>query len=92
VAEGEKRLRCQDLLTKHARFGVIRVRQKGSHILLLKPDPPGQQKKGPTYPVPCHKPTDEVSPSMVRPLLRVFKIDEDKFWGRKSKGTPPDEA
>jgi predicted RNA binding protein YcfA (HicA-like mRNA interferase family) len=83
VAEGARRLRCQQLLTRLARFGVIKVRQKGSHVLLLLPDPPGQKKKGPTYPIPAHKPTEEVNPHIVRSLLRVFKIDEEEFWRTK---------
>jgi predicted RNA binding protein YcfA (HicA-like mRNA interferase family) len=83
VAEGEKRLRCQQLLTRLARFGVIKVRQKGSHILLLKPDPPDQQEKGPTYPIPSHKPTEEVNPNIVRSLLRAFGINPETFWKMK---------
>lgn len=83
MAEGEKRLRCHQLLTRLRKFDIIKVRQKGSHILLLKPDPPGQQKTGPTYPIPAHKPTEEVSPHIVRGLLRVFKIDADSFWKMK---------
>ena len=80
MAEGERRLRCQDLLTRLGKLGVIQVRQKGSHILLLKPDPPNQRKKGPTYPIPCHRPTEEVNPHIVRSLLRRFGIDATTFW------------
>jgi predicted RNA binding protein YcfA (HicA-like mRNA interferase family) len=84
VAEGEKRLRCQQLLHRLAKLGIDPVRQKGSHIILLKPEQPGSDK-GPTYPVPCQNPTAEVNPHIVRAMLRAFGISEAEFWGTKAK-------
>ena len=79
AAAGHPRLRCQTFLTRLSKFGIVEARQRGSHIILLKPLSPGS-KKGPTYPVPCHKPTEEVSPYILRSVLRRFGISEDDFW------------
>ncbi|HXG15705.1 MAG TPA: type II toxin-antitoxin system HicA family toxin [Calidithermus sp.] len=79
MAEGERRLRCQELLARLARFGIVQVRQRGSHILVQKPEHPGS-RKGPTYPIPCPRPTAEVNPHIVRAALRHFGIDEQEFW------------
>lgn len=82
AAAGKRRLRCQTLITKLKKFGVIEVRQRGSHILLLLPEKPGSDK-GPTYPLACHKRTVEVSIHVIEATLRKFGIDEEKFWSTK---------
>ena len=82
MAEGEKRLRCRALLHRLAAFGVIQARQRGSHIVLLKPTTPGGTK-GATYPVACHDPNHEISVQVIRAILRKFEIPEDGFWATK---------
>jgi predicted RNA binding protein YcfA (HicA-like mRNA interferase family) len=79
MAAGHRRLRCQPLLSRLATFGVLEVRRRGSHVIVLKPDAPGL-KKGPTYPFPCSKPTAEVSQHIIRAMLRHFGISEMDFW------------
>lgn len=79
MAEGEKRLRCRALLHRLAAFGIIQARQRGSHIVLLKPAAPGSTK-GPTYPVACHDPNTEISVAVIKAILRKFDIPEDRFW------------
>lgn len=79
MARGEKRLPCREVLARFKKFGIAEVRQRGSHIILLKPESPGSMR-GPTYPIPCHNPGSEVSPYIVRAALRVFEIDSDTFW------------
>lgn len=79
MARGEKRLRCSDLLGRLKKYGIVQVRQHGSHIVLLKPDAPGSTK-GPTFPIPCHNMGSEVSPHIVRAALRRFEINEEMFW------------
>jgi predicted RNA binding protein YcfA (HicA-like mRNA interferase family) len=79
VSRDEKRLTCADLLGRLKKYGIVQARQRGSHIILLKPESPGS-RRGPTYPVPCHNPGSEVSPYIVRALLRRFEIDEAAFW------------
>jgi len=82
VATERRRLRCQDLIHRLARFGVVVARQRGGHIILLKPSTPGGTK-GRTYPVACHRPTAEVSIPVIRAVLRAFEIAEAAFWAEE---------
>ena len=82
MAAEPRRLRCQDLIRRLARFGVVVARQRGSHIILLKPSTPGGTK-GRTYPVGCHRPTVEVSIPVIRAVLRAFEIPEAAFWAEE---------
>ena len=79
AAAGQRRLTCQALLNRLAKFGIHKVRQRGSHVVVQRPEAPGSTK-GPTYPFPCPAPTKEVSEHIIRALLRRFDIDEERFW------------
>ena len=79
MAQGEKRLTCREVLARLKKYGVVQVRQHGSHLILLKPEVPGSAR-GPTFPIPCHNMGSEVSPQIVRAVLRRFGIDIETFW------------
>lgn len=71
-------LKCREVLARLAKHGIVIARQRGSHIILVKPETPGSTK-GPTYPLPCHNMGDDVNPHILRAVLRRFGIDEAKF-------------
>jgi predicted RNA binding protein YcfA (HicA-like mRNA interferase family) len=54
------------------RLGFVRVRQRGSHVIMVKKTTDG--KIG--CPVPLH---DELAPGTLRNILRLAKISVDEF-------------
>lgn len=77
----KKPLPIKDFLRKLKRYGieVLPKRDKGSEIILLKPDAPGSHR-GPQYPIKNHGDSTEISIPVILAVLRRFGIDKDEFW------------
>ena len=54
------------------RLGFVRVRQRGSHVIMVKNTPDG--KIG--FPVPLH---DELASGTLRSILRLAKVSVEDF-------------